>query len=228
LTSLTCVGLAWLGCRQGDVPSSRALSVAPTPAATPLDARPTELTASPWVTDGGIADIPNGDQSVAPSSPVASPSPILRVGEVRLQLVAATDACFIDYWPADLDASAQRRLTLALHPPCNLLLWNDEPPRAVPNATSDGVPVGHKGDARAWQYPSMQRTTVLIVIGDPVSESEWAKRPKLRGLHCGARAQAVLLKGAGASLSKNIETGFSCVEGGKDEKDFWLFAHDNR
>ena len=170
----------------------------------------------------------DADRLFKESVAVEAPGLSHRIETTFVQLVSTATACYLDHWAANSDGGPRRRLTLGVVPPCHVLMWNDTPPRtSVSKGTSEGAPVGQKGDVRAWQYPSMRRTTVFIVIGDPVSEEEWAMRPKLRGLRCAKRSQAILLQAGDVALSKNIETGFACVESGADEKVFWMFAHDN-
>jgi hypothetical protein len=79
----------------------------------------------------------------------------------------------------------------------------------------------------AWRFGDLGGVTVLAAIGDPVSEAEWLKRPKLRGARCGARARGIrVLENNVVEVSKRIADGFVCADGGLEEKDFWLFAHE--
>lgn len=129
--------------------------------------------------------------------------------------------CFL----ADLPATGGPEVVFALglRAPCYVLTWEHPPPKDHPDGA---VPIGGPGDAMAWHFGGAAGSTVLIAIGDPVSEAQWEKRPKLRGARCAARYRGVRLRGAAAELSARTADGFVCVESGRDEKDFWMFGHE--
>lgn len=121
--------------------------------------------------------------------------------------------------------SAPRPIALGLDGPCYIVPWA-RPPAPPPKAggVSDGVPVGAKGDARAYAYGN--GVTVVMVIGNPVPAEE-AERAK--GYTCAGGTQAILLQGSAGRASKRIVDGarIQCVEwGGPDEQEFWIFGHE--
>jgi hypothetical protein len=171
--------------------------------------------------DGGGRDTAGASSPVPTAGQVWDTSRYDVAGH-RIGIAVRGGHCFVADVPAP--GGTERLLALGLRAPCYLLTW---PGPAPSGETSDGaVPVGSKADAMAWRYGGTAGPTVLIAIGDPPSEAQWAKRPKLRNARCAVRYRGVRLRGAATDLSGHTAQGFICVESGRDEKDFWLFAHE--
>jgi hypothetical protein len=116
-------------------------------------------------------------------------------------------------------------IELGMAPPCYFLIWIDDPPRrADANGVSDGIPIGHKGQVRAWKYPSAGNAVTVIVVGGPTTSTRAKRWP---AAHCAGGARALLLQHDRLRLSKTAYSNeLFCVEGGVDEKTFWIFAHE--
>jgi hypothetical protein len=163
----------------------------------------------------------------------------LGVGDHRVQLQVRAGGCRLASTTA---GAAPQEIDLELRPPCFILPWNRHPARGGDSkASSDAVAVGEQGDPMAYRYPSAGNATAIAVIGDPVPDELWRNLPdtpeQLRArkqtTHCASRLQGVVLTVEGARLSKSwiskrggAEPRLLCTEGGLDEKDFWLLAHD--
>lgn len=177
----------------------------------------------------------------APASPPPPPAaplsnqPLIEhtVDGHRIRLVQEGTTCSLVVAPsraAESRDGGEQRVPLALTPPCHLLLWAAPPP-ARAGAPSDGVAIGNMGQPMAWRYPGVRGATIVAVIGDPISEERRADpivRKRLdHGLRCAPAIQAVLLTANGAKATKKrADFGLTCVEGGVDEKVFWILAHD--
>jgi hypothetical protein len=140
----------------------------------------------------------------------------------RIALTLRDGACFVSA-KSPANQNSTTLLRLGMRPPCFFVTWRQPAPTERP---SGATPVGDVGNPMAWRFAGPASVTVLAFIGEPVSEQQWAKRPKLRGAQCGSRTQGLRLHDGKAELTKRILEGFACIERGLDEKDFWLFAHE--
>jgi len=183
---------------------------------------PASLVAHP-ARDGGEPQAP-GVAAAAPSHDVPDASTVHEydLAGHRVAVTESGQSCFVSDRPPG-STEPPVIIALRLEPPCYLLTW---PPDGPPEELSgDGVPVGKVGDVMAWRYGGKNGTTVAIVLGNRPPESEWQKRPKVRGRQCGVRQQALRLRGRKAEVSQRIQHAFVCRESGMDETDFWLFGH---
>lgn len=141
----------------------------------------------------------------------------------RLELRTSDQTCMLLHRAPG--STEPELIALGMAPPCYFLTWIDEPPRrAHADGVSDGIPVGHKGDVRAWKYPSAGSVVTIIVIGGPTSSARAKRWPVA---HCAGGARALLLRAGRLTLSRmTYSNELFCVEGGVDEKTFWIFAHE--
>lgn len=145
----------------------------------------------------------------------------------RIALLSDGDCCSVSYRQLDSNAEPQY-FTLALSPPC-YWLRGDFSKNPFNRKFTGGIPVSNKGGIMAIKYPSARNTTVAIIIGRSKGKSD---DPELMGYYkgkeCASHMQGVLLSKNGVRLSEpEYHVGIRCSEYGTDEKEFWLFAHDD-
>lgn len=89
------------------------------------------------------------------------------------------------------------------------------------------------GEVQSFAYPDVGVEYTLIVLGDTVG----IDRKKYFGMNeeadfsriCGEGIQGVLIKKDSIIVSERVlDGGFTCLDSGRDEKDFWDFAHTRR
>jgi len=201
------------------------------PGVTPLPAPPAMASVS-----GAAASAP----ALAANPPVAierdagaeaaAPTASISASEVtfegtRLTVGVVGDRCVLTFKGGDA-------VRLDLAPPCYVLVWNEPPPRLTyASPESDGQPVGAKGEAMAWKYPSAHDAKVLAVIGDSIPErlrgDSVLKIRQAKGYRCAGSLQGVkVVKGGPVPTAKWGQGNIYCVETGIDEKDYWMLGHD--
>lgn len=98
-------------------------------------------------------------------------------------------------------------ISLALEPPC-------------------AVVRNHRGEPLTHSYKSAGNATVVIFVGKLAEE--FLPDGKTRQVR-GSQSQAVLIRNGRVSASKRVVTdGRWSPSQGMDEKEFWLFAHEQR
>ncbi len=189
------------------------------------------MAAAPWLVAGcGPAVTPARDSRPTANVSAAADAGTLQTFVVaghRVGLEVAATACtLLEGPPTEPQGKPPRRLELALRPPCYLLEWHTPHPLASAEDNCGCIPMGGPGEPMAWRFPDAGNVIVLVVIGDPVAESVWAKRPGARHLRCSSSTQGVLLRRDSVTLSERVRhPGFRCVESGEEVLPFWLFAH---
>ena len=204
-----------LGCRATPAPArGDAHATAPPASAAPQPALPSRLDGA--ANHGLVAAEP------VSAAPIQAAQVVFVQGH-ELSLSPTPGPCVVSQRAGG--ARVARRITLALEGPCFFVSWvRPPPPPPGPGSVSDGVPLGAKGDVRAYSYGN--GVSVVVVLGNPVAPED---AERARGYTCAGGSQAILLQGSEGRASKRIiESGrVQCVEwGGPDEKEFWLFGHE--
>lgn len=83
------------------------------------------------------------------------------------------------------------------------------------------------GNVQSFSYPDIQVEHTLIVLGDTVGMD----RKRHFGVVednkiCGVAIQGILIKKDSVIITERVlDGGFACEDSGRDEKDYWDFAH---
>lgn len=154
------------------------------------------------------------------AQPATDPAgPAFRVLSHAFSIERVGDACVLKH--RHEQSEAEERLDLGLLWPCYVVPWRSPPP---PIGDADGSPIGAAADARAYRFRN--GVTAVVVLGDPLAESDTARAG---ANHCARTMRALLIDGPKLWLSARRATGgasLSCIEGGgPDAKEYWLFAH---
>lgn len=84
------------------------------------------------------------------------------------------------------------------------------------------------GKAQSHAYPAEGVEAVLIVAGTSLSAESRASWSLPPDAVCGAKGQGVLIRNGAVSVSKEVlEGGAHCRDYGADEKNYWIFAHED-
>lgn len=125
-----------------------------------------------------------------------------------------------------LDQADVNGLVLELHAKdksCVLRVGNTEHP-LIPTAPCFFL--RRRGSVQNFPFRDAKLDFVLIVAGNPVSDTIRQKWNLQSGDVCGDHSQAVLGSGANVRVSQSVHTGgVFCRDQGVDEKEFWSFAH---
>lgn len=120
-----------------------------------------------------------------------------------LSLVSANGKCEIH----STASSKTTKIILPLKPPCYFM------------RTKEGKELKH------FSYPRRDADFVVIMFGNPLSK-EARKIWNIKDEYiCGGSAQGLIIHNNAVRVSKKLlEGGYTCKQGGHDEKDFWYFA----
>lgn len=122
----------------------------------------------------------------------------------RLEL--ERDQCVLSVLGAD---STQSTLKLEMKPPCFFSR--------------------SEGEIQTYAFEDVGVDSVLIVVGTPVPNDDidkWNLSDK-EAQRCGAQHQGVVISESTVALSQRVSTGgVACRDYGIDQKEFWMYAHD--
>lgn len=104
-------------------------------------------------------------------------------------------------------SSKTTKIILPLKPPCYFM------------RNKEGKELKH------FSYPRKDADFVVIMFGNPLSQ-EARKMWNIKDEYiCGGSAQGLIIHNNAVRVSKKLlEGGYTCKQGGHDEKDFWYFA----
>ena len=124
----------------------------------------------------------------------------------ELQLIDSNGVCTLLH----KENGAETRLALVPQPPCFFLR------RGVAGQTSP----------QHFAYPKVGVKATLIVAGTLINDERRKKHGIAQEHLCGGVMQGVLLSKNNISTSADVlNGGIACRDSGRDEKDFWFFAH---
>lgn len=83
------------------------------------------------------------------------------------------------------------------------------------------------GEIESYSYKDIGVDAVIMVVGNPISESIRELYGLEQEVECGSVSHGILIKNKNVSLSKTVlRNGVYCKEYGADEKNYWMFAHE--
>lgn len=122
--------------------------------------------------------------------------------QYTLQLASDADRCKL----LTSEGPVQKSFELSIRPPCYFSRRASAAPQYFP-------------------YPKQGISAVILVIGNPITESARQKWNLEKDQICGDQRQAILITTTEITVSNNIlEGGVTCKDKGSDEKDFAYFA----
>lgn len=122
-----------------------------------------------------------------------------------LTIIRDEGACILEY----TSPAGTGRLSASPEPPCYFLRRGSSEPQS-------------------FSYQDVGVDQVLIIVGTPVDDTKRKRWNLPENLTCGEEMQGVLIEASAVTLSSTVlQGGVSCVSKGTDEKNFWLFAHED-
>ena len=122
----------------------------------------------------------------------------------ELSLISKNGTCVLH----STASSKTTKIVLSLKPPCYFMR--------------------NKADNKLdhYSYPRRDADFVVLMFGNPLSEDKRKKWNLKEEDICGGSTQGLIIHNNAVRLSKKIYEGggYTCRDGGKDEKDFWYFA----
>ena len=121
-----------------------------------------------------------------------------------LSLISKNGTCILH----STASSKTTKIVLSLKPPCYFL------------RKQDGKELKH------YSYPRRDADFVVLMFGSPLNEDKRKTWNLMEEDICGGSTQGLIIHNNSVRLSKKIYEGggYTCKDGGKDEKDFWYFA----
>ncbi len=124
----------------------------------------------------------------------------------QLQLINSNGVCTLIHQ----QNGSTTRLALVPQPPCFFL-------RAG---------IAGQTTPQYFAYPKVSVKATLIVAGTLISEERRKKHGIVADHLCGGVMQGILLSRNNIAVSADVlASGIACRDTGRDEKDFWFFAH---